>query len=170
VRRALRKLATLTAPVVVVAACTAGEAPPTTASYTVKFPSTAAAVATDQVQLLVFPVAAAEREVVCPNLIQARKRRDPLSPVVTGPVVNICEMLRGVKPITVPYGEHAVLAVAIRKGVDYMLGCQIHTFGDAESDATALAVPVALIDVGQPVPDTNCTNVSDFCNNVCKAN
>lgn len=160
----------LVASLCVVAACTAGEAPPSTASYAVKFPSTAAAVATDQVQLLVFPVTAADRAVTCPNLIGSRKRREPLAPLVTGPIVNICEMLRGVKPITVPYGEKAVLAVAIRTGVDYMLGCAIHTFGDDETDATRLSIPLALIDVSQPVPDTNCTNVSDFCGKLCKAN
>jgi hypothetical protein len=165
----LGTLAALAVPVAVVA-CTAGEASPSTATYTVKFPSTAAAVATDQVQLLVFDFPADQRAVICPNLIQSRKRREPLSPVVAGPVVNICEMLRGVKPITVPYGERAVLAVAIRKGADYMLGCVLHTFGDEETDATKLTVPLALIDFGQAVPDTTCTNVSDFCNSVCKAN
>lgn len=164
------KLLALLAPVLVVTACTAGEGPPSPASYIIKFPSTAAAVATDQVQLLIFDFPPEQREVVCPNLVQARKKREPQSPSVTGPVVNICEMLRGMKPIVVPYGEKAVLAVAIRKGGDYMLGCMLHTFGDEDDEATKLSLPVALVDVGQPVPETNCTSVGDFCSNACIAN
>ena len=160
----------LLAPLGVVAACTAGEASPSTSTYTVKFPSTAAAVATDRVQLFVFDFRPEDRSSICLDLIQSRKRREPLSPAVTGPDVNICELLKSVKPITVPYGEKAVLAVAVRKGVDYMLGCTLHTFGDEETDATRLTIPLALIDLGQSVPDTPCTSVSDFCNNVCKTN
>lgn len=165
-----RTLVSLSVPVALLGACTSGEAPPSKAGYDVKFPSTAAAVATDNVQLLVFDFRPEDRAVACQNLIQSRKRKEPLAPLVAGPVANICELVRGGRPITVRYGEKAVLAIAIRKGADYMLGCILHTFGDEENVGTRLGVPLALIDVGQPVPDTNCTSVSDFCNLLCKAN
>jgi hypothetical protein len=151
----------------VVVACTAGEAPPSTGTYTVQFPSTAAAVATDAVQIFIFDVPEQDRAVICQNLIQARKRREPLKPVVTNPQVNICELMKGAKPISVPYGEKAALAVTIRKGVDFMIGCMVQTFGDGDAP---LAIPVSLIDVGQGVPDTQCKNVSEFCGKVCTAN
>jgi hypothetical protein len=150
-----------------VAACSAGEASPTESTYTVKFPSTAAAVATDFVQLFVFDVDPAEREVVCQNLVAARKRKEPLKPVVTGPQVNVCEMLRGAKPITVPYGEKAVLAVALRGADDFLTGCVLQTFGDG---TPLLSIPVSLVDLATPVPPTTCNSVGDRCNQVCKAN
>lgn len=149
-----------------VIACTAGEADPSTGTYTVQFPSTAAAVATDSVQVLVFPVEPKDRPTLCQNLISARKRREPLRPEITNPQVNICEMNKGTKPIGVPYGEKAVLAVGVRKGADYLIGCVLQTFGDGDAP---VAIPLALVDVGQGVPETPCSSLSDFCNRVCQS-
>jgi hypothetical protein len=151
-----------------VIACTAPASGPSNGTYTVAFPSTAAAVATDTVQLLVFdvPSAPAERNDFCLTLIQSRKRQDPQKPVLTNTPVNICEMLGGRKPITLTYGEKAILAVAKRKSADFLIGCAIQTFGDGDA---LLDIPLALVDVGISVPDTTCATVGDFCGQRCPA-
>lgn len=145
-----------------VLACSAPADGPSTGTYTVKFPSTAAAVATDTVQLFVFdvPKAPAEQAGYCQTLIQARKRKDPQKPLVTNQPVNICELLQGRKPITVDYGEKAILALAQRRGVDFMIGCTLQTLGDGNA---LTPIDLGLIDVGNPVPETNCNSVGDFC-------
>lgn len=149
-------------------ACTAASKGPSTGSYSVSFPSTAAAVATDTVQLLVFevPKTVNERNDFCLTLIQGRKRQDPQKPILSNAPVNICEMLGGRKPITIPYGEKAVLAVAKRKMNDFLIGCSIQTFGEGDAP---LDIDLALVDVGVSVPDTPCATVGDFCQQKCPA-
>ena len=101
-----------------------------------------------------------ERTGFCQDLIQARKRKDPQKPLTQNSPVNICEMLQGKKPITIVYGEKAVLAVAQRKAVDFMIGCTVQTFGDGNA---LVPIDLGLIDVENAVPETMCTSVSDFC-------
>lgn len=153
-----------------VAACGGGEGDPSTGTYTVQFPSTAAAVATDSVQLFVFDVDAnnpSARTTICQDLLQSRKRHDPMSAVVENPPVSTCELLRGAKPIAVPYGEHAVLAVGARHGADFLMGCTVQTFGDGNAP---VAIPLALADITVAVPATACNSVSDFCARACPSN
>jgi hypothetical protein len=145
-----------------VLACSAPEDGPSPGTYTVKFPSTAAAVATDTVQLFVYavPEAPAERTSFCQTLIQARRRNEPREALTTNPPVNICELLQGKKPVTIAYGEKAILAVAQRRGADFMIGCTVQTLGDGNA---LTPIDLALIDVGNPVPETTCNSVGDFC-------
>ncbi|MDB4934220.1 MAG: hypothetical protein JWP87_1192 [Labilithrix sp.] len=161
-------IATVVPLALVAFACTAPAKDPSSGSYTVSFPSTAAAVATDTVQLLVFdvPASTTERNDFCLTLIQGRKRQDPQKPLLANTPVNICEMLGGRKPITIPYGEKAVLAVAKRKSNDFLIGCVIQTFGDGDA---LLDIDLALVDVGVSVPDTTCATVGDFCGQKCPA-
>lgn len=147
-------------------ACTAGEAPPSTGAYSVQFPSTAAAVATDRIQILVYDVEPARRQTLCQDLVAGRKRKDNGRPVVTNPAVNTCEMFYGKRTITVPYGEKALLAIGIRKDQDFLYGCVIGTFGEGDSP---VVIPVALADIANGVPDTQCTTVDDFCQKRCAA-
>jgi hypothetical protein len=150
-----------------VAACTAPSGGPSTGTYSVAFPSTAAAVATDTVQLLVFDVPSGiDRQDFCNSLVQGRKRKDAQRPVAQNAPVNICEMLGGRKPITVPYGEKAVLAVAQRKALDFLSGCVIQTFGAGDAP---LDIDLALVDVSNAVPDTTCATVGEFCTGKCPA-
>ncbi len=168
-RASLARLALAMGPIAaIVVACSAGEEAPSGGTYSVQFPSTAAAVATDTVQLLFFdlPKTQPERTAFCLNLTQARKRKDPQKPAFQNAPVNICEMLQGRKPVTIPYGEKAVLAVAQRRGGDFMLGCSIQTFGRGDAP---LPIALALVDVGNFVPDTTCSSVGDFCTLKCPA-
>jgi hypothetical protein len=148
-------------------ACTSGEAPPSEGVYTVQFPSTAAAVATDYVQVFVYDFPPDQRAFACSNLIAARKHKDTSTkPLLIGPQVNVCELLNGAKPITVPFGEMAVMAVGLRKTDDFLVGCVIETFGAGDAE---LAIPLELIDLTVPVPVSACTSVSDRCKQVCVA-
>lgn len=151
-----------------VIACSAGEESPSLGTYTIQFPSTAAAVATDTVQLLLFdlPKTQSDRTAFCATLIQARKRKDLQKPALLNQSVNICEMSQGRRPITIPYGERAVLAIAQRRGIDFMVGCAIQTFGQGDAP---LPIAMSLVDVGNAVPDTTCSTVSDFCTLKCPA-
>jgi len=154
------------------AACTSGEAEPSRGAYTVQFPSTAAAVATDFVQILVFDVKPEDRGRICEDLI-ATRLTDPakLIPSVNppAPAANICEMRAGRKPVAIPYGEHALLAVAQKKDRgdvvrDFMIGCAIMTIGDGDAP---LSIPVRLVSVNQPVPATTCGSVGEYCDEKC---
>jgi hypothetical protein len=171
-----RRASALASVAALVAACSGGEAEPSTGSYTVQFPSTAAAVATDFVQILVFDVKSPEeRPTLCGDLIAARLT-DPttLVPSVNppAPAANICEMRAGKKPITIPYGEHALLAIAQRRDPqnpeqlqDFMIGCAIMTFGKGDAP---LPIPVKLVTVNQRVPATTCASVGEYCDGLCE--
>lgn len=162
------RLAFLISVFVCVAACGSGDDSASEGTYTIQFPSTAAAVATDTVQVLLFdlPEQESERATFCEQLIQGRKRRDPQKPSVLNPPVNICEMLLGKKPIRIPYGERAVFAIAQRRGADFMLGCAIQTIGDGDAP---LPIAMSLMDISNAVPDTPCSSVGAFCRFECPA-
>ena len=151
-------------------ACTAGEASPTAGVVSMQFPSTQAAVATDFVQLFVFDITPEQRETICLDKIGARKRQEPLNASLTPPPWNICELLAGRRPATIPYGEKAILAVAQRKDrndqlQDFMIGCSVQTLGEGDAP---LPVRLALLNVGTPVPETNCATVGDYCGSRCQ--
>ena len=166
--RGITAVVTLPLVALVIAACTAPSSGPSAGTYSVSFPSTAAAVATDTVQLMVFdvPTGAVDRQDFCLSLVQARKRKEPQKPVLQNAPVNICEMLGGRKPITIPYGEKAVLAVAQRKAQDFLSGCVIQTFGEGDAP---LDIALSLVEVSNAIPDTPCATVGEFCTGKCPA-
>jgi hypothetical protein len=157
----------------VIPSCTSGEADPSKGTYTVQFPSTAAAVATDFVQVLVFDVKKPEdRDGLCQELITARLTTPAsLAPSIPpAPAANICEMRAGLKGVTVPYGEHALLAIGQKKDrqdqlKDFLIGCTIMTLGDGDAP---LPIPVRLVSVNAPVPATTCASVSEYCDGKCQ--
>jgi hypothetical protein len=152
--------------VVVIAAC-GGEPDPAKGTYTLRFPSTQAAVATDTVQVLLFdvPKDPTARANACSDLIASRKRRDTLQPAVTHAPVNICDLLAGNKPLTMPFGEHVVLAIAQRDAQDFLYGCNIQTLGDGDAP---LPIALSLADIARPIPPTDCTTVAAFCSRACQ--
>ncbi|HEY8074887.1 MAG TPA: hypothetical protein VIF62_12275 [Labilithrix sp.] len=168
----MKKLLFSTLALLALVACTAGEASPSSGTYTVQFPSTAAAVATDYVQVFAYDFPADQRNFACADLIASRAATsNSAQPIFTGPRVNVCELLNGAKPITVPYGEHAVLAVGLRVNGsatdDFLVGCTIQTFGDGNAP---LSIFLELVDLTNlKVPATTCTSIGDRCNSTCKA-
>lgn len=146
-------------------ACSASPDGPSTGTYSIQFPSTEAAVATDTVQVFVFDAPKpSDRATYCQSLIQGRRRKDPQKPLYQSTPVNICELLQGRRPITVSYGEKAVMAVGQRGAVDFLIGCVIQTFGDGDAP---LDIDLTLVDLGQPVPETDCKSVSAACQEKC---
>lgn len=144
------------------AACAASADGPSKGSYTVQFPSTEAAVATDSVVILVFdgPKTPETRATLCQTLVQARRKKEPQKPLLQSKAANICELLQGRQPIEVTYGEKALLAVGLRGSDDFLIGCVIQTFGEGDAP---LDIDLTLVDVTQPVPETDCKSVSAAC-------
>jgi hypothetical protein len=156
----------------VLVACSSAEPAPSRGTYTVQFPSTAAAVATDFVQVLVFDVPDPNaRAGLCEELITARLTAPgSLEPSVSPPPTNICAMRAAQRPITIPYGERALLAIAQRRDAneqpqDFMIGCAIMRIGDGDAP---LPIPVRLVSVNVPVPPTACASVGEFCERSCQ--
>lgn len=144
------------------------EGEPTEASYTLKFPSTEAAVATDAVQILVFdaPADPAERAQACADKIARRLRRDALEPAQASQPQSVCEMFTSARPFTVPFGDKVVFAIAQRRGQDFLLGCSLQTIGDGDAP---VPIALALADISNAVPPTTCTSLGEFCQNRCPA-
>lgn len=169
----IARLASTFAALGLLVACTAGPADPTEGRYTVSFPSTAAAIATDFVQVLVFDVPdPATRNARCQELITQRLTTPTgLSPVVpAGPAVTLCDMAAGARSLEVPYGEHAILAIGQRQAspqapiTDFLIGCAVMTIGDGDAP---LDVPLGLVSIAEGVPATTCASVGDLCANRC---
>lgn len=152
------------------AAACSSEAPPSRGTYTVQFPSTAAAIATDYVQLFVFDVDDANRSGICDEVVAARASGRPRDPTLTHPAVNVCEMLAGRKPVTISYGEKAILAVAQRRTrtgavEDLLAGCAVMAIGEGDAPE---AIPLRFTDASAPLPPTTCASVADFCASKCQ--
>jgi hypothetical protein len=168
----MKRVATVVGICALVAACS-GAAQPSRGTYTIAFPSTSAAVATDFIQILVFNLDGEDKGGACEDLITKRLTTpDDLHPAVNppAPATNICEMLAGKKPVTIPYGEHAVMAIGERKKdeattTDFLIGCAIMSVGDGN---LPLEIPVRLVSVNTPVPATKCGSVGEFCAGSCQ--
>lgn len=150
----------------IVVAC-GGKADPAKVSYTLKFPSVEAAIASEQVQILVFdaPADPAARAGACIDKVARRLRRDTLDPVQASDPMTMCEMFVNKPRFEVPFGDKLVMAIAQKKGQDFLLGCAEQTLGDGDAP---VPISLSLADVGNPVPATGCATVSDFCANKCK--
>jgi hypothetical protein len=156
-------LAVALAPVV---AC-AGKADPSVVSYTLKFPSVEAAIASEQVQVLVFdaPTDPAARAADCNEKIARRLRRDPITPIQASEPVSMCEMFLRKPRFEVPFGEKVIFAITQKRGQDFLLGCALQTLGDGDAP---VPITLSLADIANPVPLTECATVSDFCASKCK--
>ncbi len=145
----------------------ASKADPSAVNYTLRFPSVEAAIASEQVQVLVFdaPADPAARASACVDKIAKRLRRDALDPQQASDPVSMCEMFLKKPRFEVPYGEKVVFAIAQKKGQDFLLGCTVQTLGDGDAP---VPISLALADIANPVPATQCATVGDFCAGRCK--
>ncbi len=137
----------------------------TSASYTLHFPSTEAAVVTDTVKVAVFDATASPT--LCQTLVNERISQQSLpKPILEANPVKLCDLLAngGAFPLVFPYGERAVLVVGTRNDADFLVGCTQVTARDAQFD-----VPVVLSLVGGDVlpPSTTCTTLADHCGGKC---
>jgi hypothetical protein len=147
-----------------VASCSAGTtdhpSPPTSASYQIAFPSTAAAVGADTVQVFVYSRATPMTD--CPSLITARSTMQGLpAAVAQTDQYSLCDGVSGAKGqiANVPYGDVSFLAVTQRAGKDYFTGCALATLS-----ATSAPVEISLgAATTAHIQSTNCISVSQIC-------
>lgn len=149
-----------------VAACASETAPPTPAELRVQFPSTAAAVSTESLQVLVFDHDATGG---CLELVQKRRTNQPLPPalVTAGPTPS-CEFFAGAAPnVRVDYGARSVLIIGQRAAQDWLIGCTEAQVGDEGGVSPLVQVPLTLASRTVSVPATTCTTLGDHCANRC---
>ena len=154
-----------------VSSCSSKEAAdPVPLSVAIEFPSTAAAVVTDSVQLTLF-----DASQDCRSLITLRKTDQPLPRSVTNRVSTPCELQSGAA-LDAPRGmNYTLLAVAQVADKDFLIGCVRETsFGEV------LPLPVALdyvsndftlttIEKQSPGVTTRCARLTDKCAAKCSA-
>jgi hypothetical protein len=144
-----------------IGACSAS--PPTSVPYTIEFPSTAAAVGADTVQVFVFDHSQPKTD--CPSLISGRAAQNLPSAIAQTDQLALCDVMAGSKGQigSVPYESVSFLAVTQRNGIDYFTGCALATLSSSTSDVAIQLSPATTT----PIPTTNCMNVSDFCRKAC---
>lgn len=142
---------------------------PSGGSYTIAFPSTAMAVSTDTVQVLVFDVPKDQSATMCPDLVLKRSSNQDLPPpLIEGPQLSPCDLLDGKGGVTIPYGTRALFAIGRRGGEDFLVGCAIQTVTE-----NSLTVPVDLTLVKKTVslPEggaaASCGRLADHCAGKC---
>ncbi len=149
---------------VCLAAC--GEGAPSKGSYSLVFPSVAAAVAADSVRVLVFDAPADKHATLCADLLQLQKTRGLPKALVEGAPTRVCDAQSGTgAELAVGYGDRAFLAVASRQGADFLVGCAIENVGAGDAPAKVFLAPASTKVI---VPPTTCTTLSDACSGRCK--
>ena len=142
-----------------------GSGDPSSGSYIVTFPSTAAAVATDSVVVLVFEVPGPQLGTFCQDVVRKRRNKEDLPhPLAESAPVSPCDLNAGRAPLTVSYGTRAVLAVGTRAGADFLIGCAIQK---VEEGSAPVPVDVTLVNQIVTVPQTTCTKLQDHCSGKC---
>jgi hypothetical protein len=140
--------------------------PPSDAQYEVRFPSTAVAVATDTLEVMVFDATAAGADCLSLATARASGAQLPQSPVLlsdTG-AMPICGITSDPPAFQVANGLRSFLAIAQRQGQDYFLGC---TQTDLEPDAGPIDIWLAEVKIGTTVPATTCMSLSQKCAGGC---
>ena len=144
------------------------EAGPRASGYTLTFPSTAAAVATESVRVLAFD--ATDPGSTCSALIQKQKSTIDLpTPLATSTPLSPCDLEKDTSgdaggALTIPYGNVAVLAIASRGGKDFLLGCTTQTVDGA---SPPVVVSLSLANSSVSVPLTTCTDLGTHCQGKC---
>ena len=149
-----------------VVACSAKDAAaPSAGTYTISFPSTAAAIAADSVKVYVFDAADGGAQ-LCPSLVIARRSKQALpTALVEGASVSPCDLAAGKGQVTISYGTRAVLAVAQKGANDFLIGCAIQNIGEG---STQVPVQLALAATTVDVPATTCGTLGDHCAGRCQ--
>jgi hypothetical protein len=137
-------------------------ASPTQGTYALQFPSTAAAIATDRMQVQVFE---AKDETTCAALLSARRSGQPLPATpIAETSVKLCTAFAGagIRALDVGYGRRAFLVLGQRskEPVDFLVGC---TVDYVASDSPPVSIFLSLVSPDTPVPATDCPSIDAFC-------
>jgi hypothetical protein len=145
----------------VAAACSSPK--PVGGSFTVDFPSTAAAVATDNVQVFAFPFTTPD---TCQTLFEERRSKQPpaTGPIAESAVLSPCDLLAGKGTVALGFGNYAFLGVGQRGGSDFLIGCAAQAISDSNSN---VVIPLTLASNQVSVPTTMCTALSQHCAGGC---
>jgi hypothetical protein len=140
------------------------QSPPYDGTYSIVFPSTAFAVATDNVQVFVFDGSVATNG--CATLVQKRKSRADLPPtLVTLDPTPTCSLAHATGgQFTVSLETVSVLVVAERGAEDLLIGCAVQSLA---ADQTDVAVTLTFASSSTSTPTTSCTTLADHCNGKC---
>lgn len=133
--------------------------------FNVVFPSTALAIATEEVKFIVYddPSPGACQRIYLKRI----SNQSDLPPVVLGPpVVRTCDLALGrTAPLDLEVGKHSILAIGMRAKQDLLVGCSDVTL---TSDGGEVVVNLALPGTTPVPPLSSCLSVREFCENRCK--
>ncbi|HEY1695082.1 MAG TPA: hypothetical protein VGG39_23100 [Polyangiaceae bacterium] len=143
-----------------------GSTGPSSSQYEIVFPSTEAAIATQQVEVLVFDTSMEGAD--CLSLLITRQAGAPLpeSPTLlldTG-AIGTCSLAGGGGSLDVAYGPRSFLVVAESGGEDLFTGC---AQADVEPNTPPIVVPIAQAATPTALPTTSCTSLSQKCDGGC---
>ncbi len=150
--------------VAVSAACASKKtSSPEQIAFDVGFPSTSAAVLTDNVKVYVFAGTQS-----CNDLVRLRQTAQPFPPTVAETATLApCQLLQNdgngfdldVK------ADYTMVAVGQIGGKDVFIGCAVQA---AYGTTQALSIPLTFIDDRQKLGTTMCNKLSDKCRGACK--
>jgi hypothetical protein len=152
-------------------------APPTVVHYQIVFPDTAAVVAADTIQVMIFD--ATYDSGACLALVTKRSAL-PSSPVLLAESdpTTPCDLLAASEAegqdggvagregtiAGVTYGSRSLLAVVQRAQADFFIGCAP---ADIAADTGVISISVLPVDPTIAVPPTACTTLADKCSGTC---
>jgi hypothetical protein len=140
-----------------------GPSPPD--GYSLFFPSTDVAVATDTVEVLVFDVPPDQPD-LCATLVLRKKSNQDLGPsLATSTPRPVCDLATGRGALTVSFGKRAFLAVGRQGQDDYLVGCAAL---DVAAGTPAPSIYLEYVnDTVRPAPPTQCQSLSQKCKGGC---
>jgi hypothetical protein len=140
---------------------------PTPASYRIDFKTVEAAIATDFVEVLVYNATGIENK-ICTDIVSSKREGKELTPPQFRSTKSHtpCELWANVtQPMDVSFGSKAFVAIAKRQGTELLIGCKTAAVGPGKAVAV---IPMDMFVEGDPLPETKCTRLSDYCGGACR--
>lgn len=132
-------------------------------TFTVDFPSVAAAVATDYVQVAAFD--GTDPSACTTLVVEARSQQTLPSAVAETSPASPCALENGAVSLSdLKSGAYAFLAIGVRQGQNFVLGCEEATIG---SGGATVNIELTLFDNLVSVPATTCQRLSQHCSGGC---
>jgi hypothetical protein len=131
-------------------------------NFTLDFPSTAAAVATDAVQVYAFD---GSDPSACTTLVVQTRSQQTLPAVIneTSPA-SPCALASGGGSLELNAGTYALLAIGVHQGKNFVIGCGL---GGVNSAGGSVTIEMTLFDNTVSVPATSCQRLSQHCSGSC---
>ena len=144
------------------------DSPPVQVSYSVGFPSVAAAVDASGVRIRAFSVKSGAGTSACHDLVQKRKSDQDLGkPVAETELVTPCDLLQNPTKgqLAVPFGDYAILAVGFRGSDPLLIGCATTTVGENGGKKASIAMTLFSNEVS--IKQSSCVDLSSHCKGGC---